>query len=388
MAALPVLFVAHRSELDETERGLLDLLWALDRGRFEAVLACPPGPLAQAAEDLSVEVRTLRFPPLRAIRNPFKVRSYALAWTTGTGQLRRVLHETGAALTHAASPMAQALARAAARKAGIPSIWHARDLRPIPFPARGACWSADRVIAASDAVAAFLSSLGLSRLKVTRVYDGIHADGWRSRVTGRDVTAEMGLPTGSRVLLVASALAPWNRHEDAIRALPRLLRAEPAARLVLAGIRPDGEDAGLLANLRALCAELGVEDEVMFADRREDLPDLMARAEVVVIPSDAEPSGRVALEAMALGKPVVGTRAGGLPEVVRDGATGLLVVPRFPESLADACLRLLKNPSLADSLGRAARAAADEEFHIARAAQEIQDLYEATLHPPLKWRWR
>ena len=87
------------------------------------------------------------------------------------------------------------------------------------------------------------------------------------------------------------------------------------------------------------------------------MPLTTARAaDIVVMPSDSEPFGRVAIEAMVLSKPVVGTRAGGLPEIVRDGETGLLVVPRFPESLATACARLLENHSLAQSLGEAGRA--------------------------------
>ncbi len=111
----------------------------------------------------------------------------------------------------------------------------------------------------------------------------------------------------------------------------------------------------------------------------------MNAADLLLIPSDAEPFGRAALEAMALGKPVVGTRAGGLPEVVRDGETGLLVVPRFPESLAEACARVLQNRHLANSLGEAGRARVESAFHVARTVQETMALYDAMLHPPLKW---
>ena len=106
---------------------------------------------------------------------------------------------------------------------------------------------------------------------------------------------------------------------------------------------------------------------------------------LLLVPSDAEPFGRVAIEAMALGKPVVGTRAGGRPEVVRDGETGLLVVPRFPESLAQACLRVLQNGPLARSLGQAGRARVESCFHIDQTVRETQALYDAMLHPPLKW---
>ena len=74
-----------------------------------------------------------------------------------------------------------------------------------------------------------------------------------------------------------------------------------------------------------------------------------------------------------------------LPEVVRDGETRLLVVPRFPESLGLSCLRILENPALGRALGEAGRRRAETQFHIARTVEETQCLYDSMLHPPLKW---
>lgn len=155
--------------------------------------------------------------------------------------------------------------------------------------------------------------------------------------------------------------------------------------LVIAGDDRFGENSELEPRLKSLVEELGVGTRVVFTGYRDDLPNLMNLCELVLIPSDAEPFGRVAIEAMALAKPVIGTRAGGLPEVVRDGETGLLVVPRFPESLADACLRVMGNPSLAHSFGEAGQQRVAENFSISRTSKETQALYESMLHTPLKW---
>jgi L-malate glycosyltransferase len=382
---IPALYVNHVPQVSGAEESLLALLERLDRSRFVPHLPCPAGELAVRATALGVEIHPLPAARFRRTTNPIKVSTYALAWVIGTNHLRRIVQACAPKLIHANSAAAQLYAGSVAEKAGVPCVWHSRDLRPLPLPALTVCRNATRVIAVSEAVADFLAGSGLIRPKVMRVYNGIDPDRWRAAVTGKDARAELGLKPSDRVILMAAQMVPWKRHEDAIRMMPALLKRLPNARLVLAGSDRFGDPPELPAALEVLAAQLGVRAQVVFAGQRQDMPDLMAACEVLVVPSDAEPFGRVAIEAMALGKPVVGTRAGGLPEIVRDGETGLLVVPRFPESLAEACARLLENPSLARSLGEAGRKRVAANFHIDKTARETEAAYEAALHPPLKW---
>jgi glycosyltransferase involved in cell wall biosynthesis len=380
-----VLYVNHVSQISGGEESLLDLITRLDRNRFVPVLACPPGDMAARAEAVGIHAEPLPVPRFRRTRNPIKVSSYALSWVVGANQIRRIVRDVAPKIVHANSATAQLFTGAIAQKAGIPCAWHSRDLRRLPFPAGTLCRYADRVIAVSEAVAEFLAASGLSRPKVTRIYGGIDPAVWRARVTGKDVRAELGLAPGDRILLMAAQLFPWHRHEDAIRAMSFIVLKEPSTRLLLAGSDPFGEHGEMASNLERLADQSGVRKNVIFLGHRDDIPDLMNAADLLLIPSDAEPFGRAALEAMALGKPVVGTRAGGLPEVVRDGETGLLVVPRFPESLAEACLRVLQNRHLAASLGEAGRARVESAFHVDRTVRETMALYDSMLHPPLKW---
>lgn len=380
-----VLFINHVSEISGAEESLLILLDHLDRDAFEPILACPSGSLAQRATEAGVRTVSLPVTSFRRTHNPLTLSTYAVAWVAGANHLRKIIREHRPELIHSNSAKAHVYAGSVARKAGIACLWHARDLRPLPFPARNLCRSANRVIAVSDAVADFLAASGMSRPTVTRIYNGIDPEAWRARVSASDVRADLGLDDADRVLLMAAQYVPWKRHEDAVRAMPHILAREPNARLVLAGDDRFGAHPELGDQLRTLAAELGIDERVLFAGHREDIADLMNAAEMVLMPSDAEPFGRVAIEAMALGKPVVGTRAGGLPEVVRDGETGLLVVPRFPESLATACLRIMENTSLARSLAEGGRRRVEECFHIRSTVDETQALYESMLHPPLKW---
>ena len=385
MPPITVLYVNHVSFISGAERSLLELLAGLDREAVAPVLACPSGPLASQARDLDVEVVSLPLTTFKRTHNPLTLSSYVLAWMSGGHQFRKIVNTVAPKIIHANSAMAQVYAGPVAEKAGIPCLWHARDLRPLQYPANGICRGADHIIAISQCVAEFLGANGFPQARTSRVYNGIEATQWQARVTGRDARAGLPLDDEQPIILMAAQLAPWKRHEDAIRAMPHILTRRPETRLVLAGSDLWGDHPELEARLKTLAGDLSVRDEVIFAGQRDDIPDLIAAAEMVVIPSDAEPFGRTAIEAMALGKPVVGTRAGGLPEIVSDGKTGLLVVPRFPESLADACLKLLENPPLARRLGEAGRERAVSVFSADRMAGEIAKLYERLRAPSLKW---
>lgn len=385
MAPIPVLYVNHVSFISGAERSLLELLGHLDRQAVTPYLACPQGELATRARELDVEVIPLPIAGFKRTHNPATLGSYVLTWVAGRNQFRKIAESVNPKIIHANSATAHLYAGSTAAKLDIPCLWHSRDLRELPFPVNSICRSANAIIAISQCVADFLGASGFPRAKITRIYNAINADAWRASVTGRNVYAGLGLAPDSRILLMAAQFVPWKRHEDAIRALPHILAREPAARLVLAGTDLWDAHPEIETNLKQLAIELGVEDQALFIGQRDDMPDLIDAAEMALIPSDAEPFGRAAIEAMALEKPVVGTRAGGLPEVVTDGETGLLVVPRFPESLADACLRLMENTSLAKHLGQAGRKRVESAFNCDRIADETVALYHRLQTPSLKW---
>jgi glycosyltransferase involved in cell wall biosynthesis len=154
-----------------------------------------------------------------------------------------------------------------------------------------------------------------------------------------------------------------------LRAWPAVLEGEPRALLLLAG---DGPDEGALT---AQAAALGLGRSVRFLGFRQDVPSLLACAEVLVLPSLNEGFGMVLVEAMAMGKPVVASAVGGVPEVVLDGQAGLLIPPADPRALAAAILRLLADPRAARRMGEAGRERARESFSRKAFLQAHRDLY-------------
>jgi glycosyltransferase involved in cell wall biosynthesis len=176
------------------------------------------------------------------------------------------------------------------------------------------------------------------------------------------------------VVGVFSRLAPGKGHHVLLEALTRL----PGVHALLAGSAVFGEHPYAEA-LRDQCKALGIEDRVHFAGFRRDIPQLMRLSQVVTHPAvEPEPFGRVIVEGMLAGRPVVATRAGGAVEIVEDGTSGVLVPPRDATALAGALRDLLADPARADALAEAGRKVALEFFSlqamlegIARQLQEV-----------------
>jgi N-acetyl-alpha-D-glucosaminyl L-malate synthase BshA len=177
------------------------------------------------------------------------------------------------------------------------------------------------------------------------------------------------------VLLHASNFRALKRVGDAVSALAEVVRTRPAV-LVLVGDGPER------AGVERLAASLGLAGRVAFLGERPDLGPLFSQADLFLLPSDQESFGLAALEALASGVPVVASRVGGLPEVVVDGRTGLLVPPHDPRALAAAVLELLDDEPRRTDMGRAAREDAVTRFR----PEPMVDRYEA-IYREVAERW-
>ena len=177
---------------------------------------------------------------------------------------------------------------------------------------------------------------------------------------------------GSRLLCVGR-LVPVKGIDTLLSAFSAAVREQPDLILDIAG------DGPLRSELESAAAGLGLGDSVRFLGRVEDATTRMERAAAVVVPSLGEGFGMVALEAAERGRPVIASAVGGLPEIVDDGHTGVLVPPRDAPALAAAIVALVRDPAGAASLGRAARERALAEFSLARCADRTDVLYREAL---------
>jgi glycosyltransferase involved in cell wall biosynthesis len=176
-------------------------------------------------------------------------------------------------------------------------------------------------------------------------------------------------PESKLVAVVANMHFESKGHTDLLHAATVVSREFRTVKFLLIG---DGAER---ARLEVMTAELGLGETVLFLGRRNDVPRLLACCDLFVLPSSAEGLPNSVLEAMAAGLPVVATRVGGIPEIIDDGTSGLLVAPRDPQSLAAAILQLLANEEFARQLARAARDRACTQFGFDRLLSELDSLY-------------
>lgn len=160
-------------------------------------------------------------------------------------------------------------------------------------------------------------------------------------------------PSGGKVITHASNFREVKRVRDVVRVFARIRRAMPAT-LVMIGDGPDRDDAEREAR------DLGVEHEVRFLGRLGNVVNLLQASDLFLLPSQSESFGLAALEAMACGVPVVGSRAGGLPEVIEDGRSGLLEPPGSVEAMGRRAVELLRDPAAHGAMRAAARARASQ----------------------------
>jgi len=252
-----------------------------------------------------------------------------------------------------------------------PLVWNLHDMLTADHFSRLNRWVAvtcangfaDRVIVNSHATRRAFAASGGDAGKTGLVYNGIDASPF-DRVTDEDVDrvrAALALPDAPLVGIF-SRLATWKGQHVAIEALPAL----PDVHLLLVGEALFSGDQTYTAHLQALAQRLQVADRVHFLGFRDDVPILMKAVDVVAHTSTApEPFGRVVVEGMLAGRPVIATRAGGPQEIIEDGRTGQLVAPGDPDALAHALRALLRRPGAAATLARRGQAAARARFSVA-----------------------
>jgi L-malate glycosyltransferase len=180
------------------------------------------------------------------------------------------------------------------------------------------------------------------------------------------------LSDGEKLVLHVSNFRPVKRVRDVVRVFARLAREVPS-RLVFIGDGPDRPEAADEARLQ------GVTDRVIFLGKQDSVAEIMACSDLLLLPSQNESFGLVALEAMASGVPVIASRAGGLPEVVEDGETGFLAPVGDVEAMADGAIHILRDPETWRQFSGAAVKSAAERYSVAAIIPQYERYYRRIL---------
>lgn len=348
------------------ERSLLNLVRHLDARKFRARVVCDAGDaFVEAIRATGTSVQRLRFPGLR-LPGP-------AAWDA-VRELAGCCVPAERVLLHANTPRTNLYAAAAGRLAGVPVVWHCRNLlAPWMWDTdRWFAWLPERIICNSDAIAARFNE-SRWRGKVRTVLNGVDLAEFDPALSGDAVRAELEWK-GNAILAATSRLDREKGHETLLEAMSAIVAEYPEVRLLIAG-EASVEPTARHAMLQRRIDELKLGGSVRLLGFRRDIPQLLAAADICILPAEAEACGRVLFEAMAMAKPVVATASGGTPEIVGDGLTGLLVPPQNARALASAVLSLLKDQARRVALGKAGRERAVKQFSIQAHVGRTMDVY-------------
>jgi L-malate glycosyltransferase len=381
-----VLYVNQTATMSGAERSLLDLLGALPAD-VDPALACPAGPLAERARSLGIPWRRIPATDASFRLHPRHTSRALLELAAQAAAVRAAARWARPQLVHANTTRAAIAAVAARRLGGPPVVAHIRDWVPpgraaemtLRFVASGAAVTLANSRFAAGQVAA---GRGTVRVVHNPVDHRRFAPGVPSRAEAR---RRLGLAGDDEVLAVIAQLTPWKGQADAVE-MATLLRGErPRLRLLLVGSAKftapgTRHDNGAYAQqLERRVREAGLEETVRLLGEREDVPRILAALDLLLLPSWREAFGRVAVEAMAAGVPVLATTAGGPAEIVRDGVDGRLLPPRAPSDWAVAAAALLDDPGRRAEMGRAGVRRAREAFGLERHVDGVREAYAEAL---------
>jgi glycosyltransferase involved in cell wall biosynthesis len=354
---IPVAFFLTSFDPGGTEHQMTELVCRLDPGVFDVHVAVhrTGGVLQARLESAGIPVTDF---PIRSVTSPAALRQmlHFAEWCTGNGIQAVQACDYGA----------NVFALPGAALAGVPVRFGSR--RDVFMPERTpgqrrlqrlSYLLAHRIIGNSAAAVEQLIEEGVADWRIVQIANGLDV----SRFPPRQPRPRL------RVVTTVANLRPGKGHEVLLEAAARVVRRVPDVHFQIVG------DGPRRAELEQQAAALRISAQVSFLGHSSDVPAVLQQTDVFAFPSFMEASPNAVMEAMAAGLPVVATRVGGIPEVIEDGRSGVLVPPHDDRALAAGILRLIARPDLAARMGEAARQTVEARFSFERMVGEFQQLY-------------
>jgi glycosyltransferase involved in cell wall biosynthesis len=312
----------------------------------------------------------------------------SMYWTfdlTAVLRLASVVKERGVHLIHTHDNKSHFLGRVAGRILGVPvvSTFHGQTKFGMElniFKRKLYHWLVRKTdglvthfIAVSSELRDELLRRGIGADRISLIPNGIDADRFVQEASAEAAPGRLGVTSDRYVIGVVGRLSGEKGHRHFFEAVAPLCRERPQLRCLIVG------DGPLRGALESEVSRLGIRDQVTFAGFRRHIAGMYSLMDMVVLPSLGEGLPVTLLEAMAMGRPTVATRVGGVPEVIRDGQEGLIVPPEDPASLRSAMVRVLDDSVLSERLGRAAAATVRSRFGADALEKRTRQVYRDAL---------
>lgn len=353
------------------ERSLLAVAEAL-REEFEFVILAPPGgSLASELHGTTVQLQELAFRDSQGNRRPD---------AELLPELQALLQQERCSLLHANS---LTLARFAGRYRdafSVPITGHLRDIMRISAKAAHDLSQLNRLIAVSQATADCYRAQGVPPERMSVIHNGIDAEVYR-RPPQFALRQELHLPEDCRLAVVIGQIGLRKGHDVLFQALERILHEVENWHFLILGERYSGkqESREFITQLEAAVERNGLLEQVHWLGYMNDVPSVLAQADLLIHPARQEPFGRVLLEAAAAGVAIVATDVGGTSEMLRHQESAWLVPPSDSQALSEACRILLTDANLRQQLGQQAAQRIRQQFPVTQAAQALAKIWRDCL---------
>jgi glycosyltransferase involved in cell wall biosynthesis len=383
--------------------GMLHLIGGLDRSRHEpTVVLYEEKPVIKqlAARDIRVRVFSKRRLPMEhslqeapayhkakgypgitpILKNIRAAGTFLFETLPAALRLSRIFREEGPDIVHVCNGFRGNLdAIVAARICGIPCIVHCKGFDKHSFVERAFAPGVAAAVCMTRAIEEHCKGQKVRPPEYSVIYDGLDLDEFKPTRERDDVREELGIDVDAPVVGVVGNIQEWKGQRVLLEAMVEVTKTSPSAvAMIVGGAHRSGRQYA--ESLRQFVADNGLEDNVIFTGAREDVSDLMRCMDVVAHTSiRGEPFGRVIIEGMSVGRPVVATRAGGVPEFVHDGDNGLLVPAGDAAALASTLSGLFSDERLRERLSEGALRAV-QGFSVQHHVEEMTGLYERVAH--------
>ncbi len=385
MGKTSILYISTTDNVNKfgAEQRLLDILMHLDKERFVPIVLLPrSGQFRDRLKALGIKTIivdfafTIGLPTLSKLFNLYAVLSSIIK-----RESIRLIHVNGHQfLFNVYVPL---LLRR------LPVIIHCRDSMWVDWMDRFMMFRCSKIIFVSRAVKkAFLEKrrsdflLKNPRIRTEVLYDGIQLN--QAKGSGLErVRREFHVTDQDKVVGLVGAINPNKGQDVFISACKRVSEVIPGVKFLIVGspYSAKRKQCEYALHLKRLISDLQLTDTVILTGYRDDIADIFSAVDILVQPSLMEGLGTSMIEAMAAGKPIVGTNVGGIPEVIGNNEAGILVKERTPEAFADAIIHLLKNPDEMRQKGLRARKRAEEYFDIRKTIKQLENIYQEEMKP-------
>lgn len=384
MDKVRILFVSHSSDLFGAEQSLLDIMKGLDRRLFDPSLLCPrKGPLEEKARDLGIRTYLITY-KYWLMRRKFSWRYllYLPINFIGIFRIKRLIDRLGIDLvyTNTCTVISGALA---GKLCGKKHVWHIHESignKELYFNLWGthknvfrAIYSlSDRIIVNSNSVRSQFPEECRDRISV--VYNGFDAAAYSINSREREeLRAKYGIKDKEKAVSVIGSISERKGQKNLVGAMPLILSRCPSVKLIIAGVSTDPKKR-YEDELRGIIDSNRLHDAVKFVGFVDNISEIYKITDCLVVPSNDEPFGRVVVEAMLFGIPVIAARVGGIPEIIENGRNGILIDSNEPAVIADAVVGLLNDDTAAGSYAAEARKGAAARFGLQNMVKQVEEI--------------